>query len=115
MQFCRARHIVDKVTQRLERQGGTAGSALHGDGHNPNDRALVLSFKKGAARLVATDVAARGDPRRRVDCVGTTTYPATPIRHTRSGRTARLGERHRDHVDRNRTRPKRRDAYRSKC
>ena len=90
--FCRARHIVDKVTQRLERQGVPAVALHGGRSQSQRDRALS-SFKKGrSAVLVATDVAARGIHVDGVDCVVHHDLPEDHKAYIhRSGRTARAG------------------------
>lgn len=90
--FCRARHIVDKVTQRLERNGVPAVALHGGRSQSQRDRALA-SFKKGhSAVLVATDVAARGIHVDGVDCVVHHDLPEDHKAYIhRSGRTARAG------------------------
>ncbi len=90
--FCRTKHGVDRVADRLKEEGVKA-VPIHGGRSQRQRDAALRAFAGGKAQaLVATDVAARGI---HVDNVGCVIHFDVPADHKdyvhRSGRTGRAG------------------------
>jgi len=90
--FVRTKHGADRLVEKMQRVGVSAG-ALHG-GKSQNQRTRILeAFKSGSTRaLIATDVAARGIHVDDVSLVVHVDSPENPKDYLhRAGRTARAG------------------------
>ena len=90
--FTRTKHVANRVSEHLEKQGFAAG-AIHGNkSQNARQRALN-GFKSGDVRvLVATDIAARGVDIDDITHVINFELPNEPESYVhRIGRTARAG------------------------
>lgn len=90
--FCRTKHGVDRLSQRLARFG-LSTAAIHGDRSQSQRTRALATFRAGRLdALVATDVAARGI---HVDAVPLVVHFDPPAGVTdyvhRSGRTGRAG------------------------
>jgi len=90
--FTRTKHIANRVSEHLERQGFAAG-AIHGNKSQAARQRALNGFKSGEVRvLVATDIAARGVDVDDVSHVINFELPNEPESYVhRIGRTARAG------------------------
>jgi superfamily II DNA/RNA helicase len=90
--FCRTKHGVDRLADRLKEEGVKVVAIHGGRSQRQRDRALRAFADGKAQALVATDVAARGI---HVDNVGCVIHFDVPGDHKdyvhRSGRTGRAG------------------------
>ncbi len=88
----RTKHGVEKLSQKLDKQGISAVS-IHGNKSQPQRQRALKKFKNNEARvMVATDVAARGIDIKEVSHVINYDVPATYDDYVhRIGRTGRAG------------------------
>jgi ATP-dependent RNA helicase RhlE len=90
--FTRTKHIANRVSEHLEKQGFAAG-AIHGNKSQSARQRALSGFKAGDVRvLVATDIAARGVDVDDITHVINFELPNEPESYVhRIGRTARAG------------------------
>jgi ATP-dependent RNA helicase RhlE len=90
--FTRTKHVANRVSEHLEKQGFAAG-AIHGNKSQSARQRALSGFKAGDVRvLVATDIAARGVDIDDVTHVINFELPNEPESYVhRIGRTARAG------------------------
>ncbi len=90
--FCRTKHRVNRLTERLEKAGITA-ARIHGNRSQGRRTEALDGFKTGACRvLVATDIVARGIDVEDLEHVINFDVPKVPEDYIhRVGRTARAG------------------------
>lgn len=90
--FTRTKHLANRLSQQLERDGLTA-AAIHGNKSQGARTRALADFKKGDVRvLVATDIAARGLDIEQLPHVVNFELPNVPEDYVhRIGRTGRAG------------------------